>query len=384
MSKQDLQTTQPKPGSNVARQSHQFDFFTEFFTNTGSVEKYGNTIWAWDSIPKFSYTKNRIAKLRERELLDPEDPNFRKEAAPDTMVYTIDEKIKGKKYVTDYEVTVTPAQVRDAEGNWQICWPGRTEQKVSLAIDKLFADQLYGFHGKDGTNTTESWVKFTYRGLQKVLDEEFGVKMSIARLKRSIKIMLGVKLEVKARGDQRINYNGSIFTEAVEGMHDREDYLDKNHDALCALHMPAIVTKCVDQLRYRQYNTEPIKHYKSQLAIYIYQRLVDKYSYANTFKTHTLKYTSLKSCSHLLNAASESSNRKEVIKALDELVKEDVLLSYDIVEEKTKGVITEVTYTVQSAPRFSAEQVDANKRLAQHRNAAARARLDIAGELVNG
>ncbi len=73
-------------------------------------------------------------------------------------------------------------------------------------------------------------------------------------------------------------------------------------------------------------------------------------------------YSDVKQGSALLEQASERDNRKKVIAALDELVEDGVLLSYEAQEIKEGRKVTDVKYTVTAAPDFIREQKAANKR----------------------
>src|SRR4051794_16162476 len=113
--------TEPVPPPRTTEFSNpQLHLFQDFLCNTlEERERLSNAIDLWDSVPRYSV--NRKATNRAKE-----DGDF-----PEAVVTTFHHRGRA------YGCTITPASVKDLDGNRGYFYPGATEELVEDALRKL-------------------------------------------------------------------------------------------------------------------------------------------------------------------------------------------------------------------------------------------------------
>ena len=176
------------------------------------------------------------------------------------------------------------------------------------------------------------------------------IKHAIAVLSRCVLTLYRGKKEI---------WNGNILQDLVTV--DREEYLDDTKSYHIA-RLPLFVSHAIDRLEGRQFNYDRLMRCGEQLSRWIYKRLIHRYKQADYFNNYHFMYTDLKQ-SGLLLQSEETSNRKKVISALEELKKHEVITDFHPEEKKlASNKIIDVKYTIMPTSKFISEQKAANKR----------------------
>jgi hypothetical protein len=118
-------------------QSPQLSLFQNFLVNTEEErDKLSNTIALWDSIPRYSISRNLQNRMR---------------SAHGTLEIL---KLGFRHHQVDYLATITPARIEIKEGpdkgKTMDFYPSASEELVEDALRKMAADQQQGFFDKKG------------------------------------------------------------------------------------------------------------------------------------------------------------------------------------------------------------------------------------------
>lgn len=334
---QENQMRIPKPTKNPPEKtllptSQQFELFQNFISNEKA--DISNTIKLWERIPKY-FPARTMAKLRSKDGL----------AKP----FQFDYEEKGIKH----SVKIQPALIEQKNGEYLACFPSGSEETIEEVLKKLLSEQQYGLHDTRNTKP-ETWVRFSISMLAKELKER-GCSRSKAEVKKSIEIMAKSIISFYREGKEI--WSGTILQDLLTV--ERQDFAE-NPDKLHAARLPIFISQAIETLEFRQLNYKRLMKLK-QLTRWIYKQLVNEYRQANILNDYHFLFSNLKS-SGLLQQKIENENRKNVISALEELKRNDVLLSYETKEKYQGQKIIDVKYTVVATIKFTTEQKAANKR----------------------
>lgn len=313
-------------------QSRQMDLFCNSFV-TNEIDNVSNAIEIWESIPKYFFTPAQVNKLRTLDGL----------AKPYEQQYIH----KG----IDCTVTIQPALIKQENGSYKAFFPSVTEELIEETLKKILADQNFGIHDSD---KSETWVKFSLYMLQKELKKR-GKTRSIVEIKHSIQVMSRSNLTL-SKGKKEL-WNGSILQDLVTV--DREEYIEGSGDLHIA-RLPLFISHAIDKLEYRQFNVDRLMSLNTQLARWLYKRFVHRYKQASLTEKYHFMYTTVQKESRYLEGNVERNNRKKMIIALDQLKEQGVLMSYETQEAREGRKIIDVKYTVTSSLDFRKEQKAAN------------------------
>lgn len=318
------------PGKPI--KSVQYDLFSQFVANDQS--EVSNTVELWESIPKYFFTPHQVKKLRtETGHADP----YKWEYIYNGNLCT---------------VKIQPSLIEQKDGKYLAFFPSITEELVEEALKKIFTNQQYGIHDP---STSESWIKFTLRMVQKELKAR-GRSRSITEIKHAIEVMSSCILTFYNDGKEV--WKGSILQDLVTV--GREEY-KADTDAHHVARLPLFISHSINHLEYRQFNYDRLMGCNEQLSRWIYKRLINRFRQASLMNDYHFMYLDLKA-SGLLQQATEGKNRIKVLSALDELVKRGVLIRYEYDERNRGRKIVDVKYQVFPTVDFSGEQKAANKR----------------------
>jgi len=318
--------------------STQFDLFTAFY---GDETKHSNTIELWDSIPKFSCSARKQVSLR--------DENGRLPALEREFVY----KRQGEKEPIPAKMRLTPALIK-VDGAERDFYPSADEELVEEVLRKIFTNQHFGRHySKD----VSSYVDFSLRMIAKELRAR-GRARSLEEIKRSLDIMNGCHMTLNFHDNtKKAAYKGAIIPEIMEVS--RIEYLS-DPKARWRARMPLVYSHAINSLEFRQFNYETLMSMSSQLARWLHKLLSRRFTNAGLLTPYTLKYSSIKRDSGMLVHSRESKNKETVVKALEELREQDVILVFK--EGQSANDASDPLYELTPTSEFVGEMKAANKR----------------------
>lgn len=327
------QRKSPKRPPELQIENFQLNLFSQFVTN--DISEVSNTVEIWESIPKYFFTPRQVTKLRTDDGL----------AKPYQWEY--------KYNNTPCMIKIQPALIEQEHGNFKAFFPGITEELVEETLKKILTVQNCGFHN---TESTETWVRFTLRMVQRELKAR-GRSRSITEIKHAIEVMSSCILTFYKEGKE--TWKGSILQDLVTV--DREEYIaDTDSHHICRL--PLFISHAINQLEYRQFNYDRLMSCDEQLTRWLYKRLINRFRQASYITDYSIMYSEIKKNSGLLQQNRERDNREKVVSAFDELQEKGVILFYETDDRKKGRSICDVKYTIKAAPDFIKEQKAANKR----------------------
>ena len=332
----------------------QYDMFGSFLG--GDNKDLSNTIELWDAIPKYAVlprTQNTMRDTKGRLPVHEHLFQYRPTYAANTK------PISGK-------VTIRPAQIKDGKGGYTDYYPSTDEELVEEVLKKIFSEAQFGSHFPE---KTESWVRFSLHHIQRELKAR-GKTRSYAQIKQSLEILALSTFEVQLTKDdtKHLVYTSPIINDMTRVT--RQDYLDDPSSLWC-VRLPAIVSKSVNELSYRQFNYGTLMSLSTPLARWFLKRLSHNFTNASLLQPYSILHSSVARDSALLNHPRMSRNIKDVKSALKELQDQGVLLSFNDEPRHQGRKIIDVYYHLHPTSEFVSETKAANKR-----NTDARKRLE--------
>ncbi len=336
--------TQPAP----VKSSKQYDLFTTFF---GDAQNLSNTIELWDAIPKYAVSPRTQKKMRDNTG---NLPVYEQE-------FLYRPTMDGLPKEVPCKLTIQPAHIKNPDGSYSQFYPSTDEELIEEVLKKLFTDQQFGQHAPDAN---ESWVKFSLYMIQNELKAR-GKTRSLDEIKRSLEILSRAVLTVHFGGQTRkMVYTNPILND-LTGV-TRTDYINDPKSLWCTK-LPALISKSVNELTYRQFNYGTLMSLSSQLARWFHKRLSHQYTQASLIDAYHISYNSICRDSGLLHQSRTSANIKTIDTALDELKEAEVLMSYKKEERRQGQKIVDVIYTMLPTMTFRDEIKTANARQGKHR-----------------
>ncbi len=341
----------PEPSKSppeVAPRSLQYDLFATFF----GIDKsdLSNTIELWDAIPKYA--------------VSPRQQNARRDENGRLPVYVQEFEYRPSRRDTSAvtcRLKVQPASIEVEPGQFIDYYPSTDEELIEEVLKKIFSDQQYGVHS---VPANESWVRFTLYMIQKELKAR-GRTRSIDEVKRSLEILSRAVCEVEMRGrSSRLIYTNPILSDLART--NREDYL-QNPKSVWYARLPALVSKSINDLTYRQFNYATLMSLPTALSRWFHKRLSHQYTNAHVLNPYSIKFSTIERDSGLLHHSRRSANIKAVNGALNELISRSILLDTAHEEERKGRRIADVIYTLTAHPNFVSEVKAANARQRDHR-----------------
>ncbi len=329
--------------------SKQYDLFTTFF---GDAQNLSNTIELWDAIPKYSVSPRVQNSLRdEKGNLPVHEHEFlyrpTKEGMPRELAC---------------KVTVKPASIKNSDGTRMEFYPSTDEELIEEVLKKIFSDQQFGMHN---TGQGESWVRFSLNMIQKELISR-GKTRSIDEIKKSLEILSSTIIELQLAGESKnLEYTSPILTDMTRTT--KAQFL-ADPKSMWAARLPGLISKSVNELTYRQFNYGTLMSLSTQLARWLHKRMSHQYTQANLMDPYHLSFNSIQRDSGLLHHSRTSSNVQLLEKALEELQKAKVLLTYEKKETRLKKKIMDIIYTLRPTMDFVDETRRANARQRDHRD----------------
>ncbi len=322
-----------KPPAMVP-QSRQYDLFADFFGDAGELS---NTIELWDAIPKYAVTARRQSAMRDE---------------------------KGRLRLHEHEfvykdrtcrLVIQPASFR-VGGQYTDFYPSVDEELVEEVIRKFFANQNYGLHNAPAA---ESWVRFSLQMIRKELKAR-GKTRSMDEIKRSIEILANTTIRIFVDDDETPVYTNPILSDLTRV--NRQTYLD-DASVMWVARLPALISKSVNDLSYRQFNYGTFMALSSQLARWLHKRLSHQYVNAGFMHDYGVLFSTISRDSGLLAANRITKNRASLESALDELKACEVLMDWTCeVRRGAHNRIDDVLYTLKAHQTFIRDVKSANAR----------------------
>jgi hypothetical protein len=341
------------------KQSPQFDLFTTFF---GDSRNLSNTIELWDTIPKYAVSPRLQSKMRDdKGNLPVHEQEFEYRPSLDNAPVSIPCKVK-----------IQPASIQNPDGSYTQYYPSTDEELVDEVLRKIFTDQQFGVHRPAAT---ESWVRFSLKMIQKELAAR-GKTRSIPEIKTSLEILSKAVYEVKFTAQNRspILYTNPILSDLTRTT--RQDYLEDTKALWCA-RLPALISKSINELTYRQFNYGTLMSLSTPLARWLHKKLSHHYINAGILTSHNLLFSSIDRDSGLLHHPRTSANVTTVDTAFEELRKIDVVSWFKKDERRQGKKINDILYTLLPTSSFVDEIKAANARQRDHRAALKRSTASL-------
>jgi hypothetical protein len=341
----------PKPDKSEF-ENRQLNLFQTFLCNTDEQHDHlSNAIDLWDSVPRYSVSRQAMTKARiGGQFLNRHAATFQH---------------RGRTYTR----TIAPARITDLDGQERDYYPSATEELVEHALRKLAIEQQAGYFDKPNYR---SGVVFTLYALREEMKKR-GHARSYQEIVLALNVLSGSLIEIHAEGAEsgealaRSTYLPSLA--AVSRTKLRDD-----PKAKWAVQFHPLVTGSIDKVTYRQFNYHLMMSHSTQLARWLHQQLVLKYTFANHLAPFETRYSTIKRDSGLLDSYSRD---RAAIGALEqafrELTQRGVLYGCD--RKDVTGPnrkLVDVVFTVHPSLDFIRETKAANKRQAiTHRSAPA-------------
>jgi hypothetical protein len=201
---------------------------------------------------------------------------------------------------------------------------------VDEVIRKIFADQQCGLHDP---GNTESWVRFSVQMVRKELKAR-GKTRSLDEIKRSIDILSKTHISLFLDDTDDPVYSAPILSDVTRVT--RQKYLSDTSITWVA-RLPALISKSVNELTYRQFNYGVLMSLSSQLSRWLHKRLSHNYTNASHLDPYDILFSSIQRDSGLLTYKRTNDNLQALEAALDELQETHVLYSWKRGEERRAG-----------------------------------------------
>ncbi len=336
--------TAPLPIANDFANTQLTLFQTFLANNDEQRDKLSNAIDLWDSVPRYSVSRQAMAKVRIQDQF--------------LQKYTVEFHYRQRSYTC----TVSPARVTDFDGIDREYYPSAGEELVEDALRKLAADARLGYYN---TTNQRGGVAFTLHALRQEMARR-GHTRSYQEIVQSLNILAHCKVEIRPQGEGERTIVSSCLPMLAAASRKQ---LKDDPDSKWAVEFHPLVAAAIDTLELRQFDYDLMMSHTSQLTRWIHRQLVLKYTYADGIKPFEMRYSTIRRDSRMLeNYARE----RAAIEALDESFKElekSGVVSY-FKREDVRGPrkkLIDVIFTVRASSNFVYQAKAANKRQQQSR-----------------
>jgi hypothetical protein len=335
----------PKPDKSHF-DNRQLNLFQTLLCNTTEEhDRLSNAIDLWDSVPRYSVTRQAMTKARiSGQFLKKHTAVFHH---------------RGRTYTR----TISPARITDKHGQERDYYPSATEELVEHALRKLAIEQQAGYFDRPNYR---SGVVFTLYALREEMKRR-GHARSYQEIVLALNVLSGSMIEITSEDAGEV-LTRSAYLPSLAAVSRKK--LRDDPKAKWAVQFHPLVTGSIDKVTYRQFNYHLMMSHSTQLARWLHQQLVLKYTFANHQAPFETRYSTIKRDSGLLDAYSRDRDAVDAVKsAFDELRRRGVLLSYDrkdITGPRKK--LADAIFIVQPSFDLIRETKAANKRQADAHN----------------
>ena len=333
----------------------QYELFQTFLPDD---DKYSNTIELYDAVPKYFANKTLMASKRE----GPEGQEKYLPTLERAFRYT--DRTTGEEGV--YVVEITPARVKDRNGNEKEYYPSGQEELVEEALRKIACDRLNGIYLNNAAG-----VQFTMYELRQELKRR-GHDMRLSELIRSLTVCRRASIVIRKKGDKgEVYMDSAIFPTLIIAR--RKEWEENPKGTQCYVEFNPLVTRSINKLTYRQFDYVTFMQYRHQLSRWLHKRLFHNFTNADMLHPYSILLTTIVRDSGLVNSQRVNDRVKVVERALGELKDKDVIYGFEKDERRGKrNRLQDILYTLRPSHEFISEMKRANKR--SYENAASRLR----------
>ncbi len=189
-----------------------------------------------------------------------------------------------------------------------------------------------------------------------------------------MKIYLFLLLSISSFRNQKVSGNESVQKDDGKAVMQsaifptlliasKEEWLKNPRNTRCYVQFNPLVTHCINQLTYRQFDYIAYMRYRYRLSRWLHKRLCHNYVQAGLMNPYTIKLSTIMRDSGTLEAKENYENVRRIDEALHELKEKKILLSFekDIVRGK-RNCIVDIKYTMLPTVEFVGEIKRANSR----------------------
>jgi len=321
------------PLSSLAFQNRQLSLFQSFFANGEAKEHVSNTIEFWDSVPRYSISRQAMTRLRDSiGRLDPLE-----------LTFHCNEK--------HFKAVIRPARLDKVD-----YYPSANEELVEEALRKIASQQSHGFHEP----AQRSGVAFTLHQLREELRKS-GHARSYAEIVQSLDILSLAFIEIRG-GEKMKGFERSAYLPRLSAV-SRADY-DQDASAKWYVQFHPLVSASIDKLTYRQFNYQQLMQHSTQLARWIHRQLILKYTFASMTKPFEMRYSTIYRDSGMLSNYSRADSRRNACDcSMAELVTQKILTKIDRKEVLgARGKVIDIVYILHPTTTFVKEVKAASAR----------------------
>jgi len=289
---------------------------------------HSRSIELYDDIPKYVWEDFKEEDRIDGKFLAPLERNF---------------TFKGDKF----NLILTPARLKDENGELRDYFPGQREEIVEDALRKL------GVGEKIVLLDDCVSVIFIFHKLLKEL-KRMGYNYSFQEVKEALEICDKTIIELSADHVES-NFCAYMFeTLGIEAQ-------NENDISRCFVRFNFLVDKSVKNNTFKYFNYEKSMSYKNNIARRLFKRM--SYHFVPTYgrSFYVIRLSTIINNFGLTRYPSIETNLKEVKKALKELIKGKTLLKYE--EERSSCENgEEVTFKLIFSNSFISEIQELNRR----------------------
>jgi hypothetical protein len=319
------------------------DLFQTFLCNTDlEQEQLSNTLDLWDSVPRYSISRQNMGKLRVNGgFLDLLELEFQYRGTP-------------------MKAIIQPARIKERDGATRDYYPSANEELVEDALRKIAAEQSQGYLSTDPPEHC-SGVVFTLHQLRRELRER-GHARSYREIVMSLNILVRSTIELRASNGDMQGFTVSGYLSGLRSV--SRQNMKEDPEAKWVAQFHPLVTRSMESLGYRQFNYHQMMSHSTQLARWLHKQLALKFTFAGIGAKFDLHFSTVKRDSGLLEGYSRQRDAVNALEAaLAELKTNRVLM---LIEKKctygARGKLEDVVYSLHASREFIAEAKAANKR----------------------
>lgn len=345
----DVTALAPKETSNARRlptpdksgfENRQLNLFQTFLSNTEEEQsQLSNAVDLWDSVPRYSVSRQAMTKTRiEGQFLKKHTTTFHH---------------KGNVYTR----VIYPARITDHDGHERDYYPSATEELVEHALRKIAIEQQAGYFDKPNYR---SGVVFTLYQLREEMKRR-GHARSYQQLVESLDILSHSIIDIIPHGEGEAILSSACLPSLAAVSRKQ---LATDPKSKWAVQFHPLVTGSIDKVTYRQFNYHLMMSHPTQLARWLHQQLVLKYTFASHHAPFEMRYSTIKRDSGLLDGYSRDRDGVEAVQStFEDLRKTGVIHGFDrkdLTGQRKK--LLDIVFTVRPSFDFIRETKAANKR----------------------
>ncbi|HZQ55270.1 MAG TPA: hypothetical protein VFB14_23935 [Bryobacteraceae bacterium] len=340
VSRQAKKTPKLPPPDKSHFDNRQLSLFQTFLCNTDEEEDHlSNAIDLWDSVPRYSVSRQAMTKSRiNGRFLEEHEATFQH---------------RGRTYTR----TIHPALVADLDGKKRYFYPSDTEELVEHALRKLAIEQQAGYFDKPNYR---SGVVFTLYALREEMQKR-GHTRSYQQLVQALDILSHAIIDIAPHAEGEAKMVSPYLPSLVVVSRAK---LREDPKAKWAVQFHPLVTGSIDKVTYRQFNYHLMVSHSTQLARWLHQQLVIKYTFANHHAPFEMRYSTVKRDSGLLDFYGRDRDAVVALQeAFTEIKERQVILGYDRKDVTgPRKKLVDVVFTIQPSVDFIRATKAANKR----------------------